>query len=210
MVDNNDKEKSKTPLNKKKKSELPGIFMTNFDDFGSRRPWRQPGQDITDYFNYGFTEETWSIYARQIRTMHERTMLPNPQSSENILLNTALPVDLGGFGQAISEHFVSSEISQLFWKFPEKLLLSFNPGSDNFYSSFEVFLNNVLQPGNADSFHRSLIEELEDKNALLSDNELLRLKPNLRYERNRRISYAINGKEQGNQFGTSNFKPLIK
>lgn len=26
------------------------------------KPWRKPGADITDYFNYGFTEETWAAY----------------------------------------------------------------------------------------------------------------------------------------------------
>jgi pre-mRNA 3'-end-processing factor FIP1 len=26
------------------------------------KPWRMPGADITDYFNYGFTEETWIQY----------------------------------------------------------------------------------------------------------------------------------------------------
>jgi hypothetical protein len=26
------------------------------------KPWRKPGADITDYFNYGFTEESWIAY----------------------------------------------------------------------------------------------------------------------------------------------------
>ena len=26
------------------------------------KPWRKPGADITDYFNYGFNEETWIAY----------------------------------------------------------------------------------------------------------------------------------------------------
>ncbi len=26
------------------------------------KPWRMPGADITDYFNYGFTEESWIQY----------------------------------------------------------------------------------------------------------------------------------------------------
>ncbi|NP_001317811.1 Pre-mRNA polyadenylation factor Fip1 domain-containing protein [Caenorhabditis elegans] len=29
------------------------------------RPWRKPGADITDYFNYGFTEETWNLYCER-------------------------------------------------------------------------------------------------------------------------------------------------
>lgn len=26
------------------------------------KPWRRPGTDITDYFNYGFDEFTWALY----------------------------------------------------------------------------------------------------------------------------------------------------
>lgn len=29
------------------------------------KPWRKPGADITDYFNYGFTEETWRAYCER-------------------------------------------------------------------------------------------------------------------------------------------------
>uniref|UniRef100_A0A914V6S0 Pre-mRNA 3'-end-processing factor FIP1 n=1 Tax=Plectus sambesii TaxID=2011161 RepID=A0A914V6S0_9BILA len=29
------------------------------------KPWRKPGADITDYFNYGFTEETWNMYCER-------------------------------------------------------------------------------------------------------------------------------------------------
>lgn len=36
------------------------------------KPWRKPGADITDYFNYGFNEETWRAYCeRQKRMRHE-------------------------------------------------------------------------------------------------------------------------------------------
>ncbi|PAV67982.1 hypothetical protein WR25_23350 [Diploscapter pachys] len=29
------------------------------------RPWRRPGADLTDYFNYGFTEDTWNTYCER-------------------------------------------------------------------------------------------------------------------------------------------------
>ncbi|KAF7502418.1 hypothetical protein GJ744_005837 [Endocarpon pusillum] len=41
------------------------ILSTDFDtDFPteSSKPWRKPGSDITDYFNYGFDEFTWASY----------------------------------------------------------------------------------------------------------------------------------------------------
>merc|ERR1712137_185361 len=29
------------------------------------RPWNKPGADVTDYFNYGFNEETWQRYCKK-------------------------------------------------------------------------------------------------------------------------------------------------
>ncbi|XP_030749613.1 pre-mRNA 3'-end-processing factor FIP1 [Sitophilus oryzae] len=29
------------------------------------KPWRKPGADITDYFNYGFNEDTWKAYCER-------------------------------------------------------------------------------------------------------------------------------------------------
>ncbi|KAH6612904.1 putative pre-mRNA polyadenylation factor [Chaetomium sp. MPI-SDFR-AT-0129] len=29
------------------------------------RPWRRPGTDLSDYFNYGFDEFTWALYAQK-------------------------------------------------------------------------------------------------------------------------------------------------
>jgi pre-mRNA 3'-end-processing factor FIP1 len=40
--------------------------LDSFED----KPWRKPGADLTDYFNYGFNETTWKAYClkqRQIR-----------------------------------------------------------------------------------------------------------------------------------------------
>lgn len=51
------------------------------------KPWRKPGADITDYFNYGFSEETWRSYCeRQKRMRHESGaglsgLGPNPQQN---------------------------------------------------------------------------------------------------------------------------------
>lgn len=33
------------------------------------KPWRKPGADITDYFNYGFNEETWRSYCERQKKM---------------------------------------------------------------------------------------------------------------------------------------------
>merc|ERR1719461_1564062 len=31
------------------------------------KPWRKPGADITDYFNYGFSEDTWCRHHRLLQ-----------------------------------------------------------------------------------------------------------------------------------------------
>jgi pre-mRNA 3'-end-processing factor FIP1 len=48
------------------------ILSTDFDtDFPteSSKPWRKPGSDITDYFNYGFDEFTWASYCLKQQQM---------------------------------------------------------------------------------------------------------------------------------------------
>lgn len=37
------------------------------DTVDDDKPWLRPGADITDYFNYGFDEETWKIYCEKQR-----------------------------------------------------------------------------------------------------------------------------------------------
>ncbi|KIX04348.1 uncharacterized protein Z518_05216 [Rhinocladiella mackenziei CBS 650.93] len=50
------------------------ILSTDFDaDFPSEssKPWRKPGADITDYFNYGFDEFTWASYCLKQQQMRK-------------------------------------------------------------------------------------------------------------------------------------------
>lgn len=35
----------------------------------NEKPWRRPGTDITDFFNYGFDEFTWTLYANKQETV---------------------------------------------------------------------------------------------------------------------------------------------
>lgn len=35
------------------------------------KPWRKPGADITDYFNFGFNETTWRMYCIKQRMLRE-------------------------------------------------------------------------------------------------------------------------------------------
>ncbi|KAJ2865223.1 cleavage polyadenylation factor subunit fip1 [Coemansia aciculifera] len=60
---------------------LNGIDMFKIDlDMLEEKPWRLPGADVTDYFNFGFNEETWKLYClkqKQLRMeFNARKMLP--------------------------------------------------------------------------------------------------------------------------------------
>lgn len=76
---------NKQPLTRQPPSEKKGKFsVEDFDQIGTvngapaqdveienieDKPWRKPGADITDYFNYGFTEETWQAYCNRQRKL---------------------------------------------------------------------------------------------------------------------------------------------
>lgn len=38
---------------------------------GADRPWKAAGQDVSDYFNYGFNEVTWRIYCLKQKALRE-------------------------------------------------------------------------------------------------------------------------------------------
>ncbi|KAJ8266056.1 hypothetical protein GJAV_G00125400 [Gymnothorax javanicus] len=43
----------------------PEVEADIFED----KPWRKPGADLSDYFNYGFNEETWKAYCEKQRRL---------------------------------------------------------------------------------------------------------------------------------------------
>lgn len=57
------------------------------------KPWRKPGADITDYFNYGFSEETWRAYCERQKKMRHESGAGlsglNPQQSSNNINNNS-------------------------------------------------------------------------------------------------------------------------
>lgn len=45
---------------------INGVPAVEFNlDSLEDKPWRKPGADITDYFNYGFNEDTWRAYCER-------------------------------------------------------------------------------------------------------------------------------------------------
>ncbi|KHJ91837.1 hypothetical protein OESDEN_08287, partial [Oesophagostomum dentatum] len=65
------------------------------------RPWRKPGADITDYFNYGFTEDTWNTYCerqKKLRQEYSNQAAVNKAlfSSINLSNPLGMPPNTGG------------------------------------------------------------------------------------------------------------------
>ena len=46
------------------------IFDHELDNFEDK-PWRKPGADLTDYFNFGFNETTWRAYCVKQKALRE-------------------------------------------------------------------------------------------------------------------------------------------
>ncbi|XP_052795822.1 pre-mRNA 3'-end-processing factor FIP1-like [Mya arenaria] len=44
------------------------------------KPWRKPGADITDYFNYGFNEDTWRRYCQKQNRLRIENGVPIPKA----------------------------------------------------------------------------------------------------------------------------------
>ncbi|KAH7473958.1 hypothetical protein KRP22_005068 [Phytophthora ramorum] len=70
-----------------------GGRRTAFDvdiDLLEDRPWRKPGVDISDYFNYGFDEHTWREYAaRQLRLRRDLAMEKSREQASRQAVNAA-------------------------------------------------------------------------------------------------------------------------
>ena len=89
--------------------EPSGKPITEVDmdaDFGEDdKPWRRPGQDQTDYFNYGFDEFTWSSYCLKQDTLRKEAKDQKKQLEDmhNFMgmggaPAPAAPVPMGGMG----------------------------------------------------------------------------------------------------------------
>ncbi|KAI8929823.1 hypothetical protein BC831DRAFT_442201 [Entophlyctis helioformis] len=57
--------------------DLFDVELESFED----KPWRKPGADITDYFNYGFNEQTWNAYCSKQRAMRDELELQKRMSA---------------------------------------------------------------------------------------------------------------------------------
>ncbi|KAI9123168.1 hypothetical protein K1719_006057 [Acacia pycnantha] len=63
-----------------------GIFDVNIDTL-EEKPWRTPGVDITDYFNFGFDENTWKHYCASLERLWEASMQTGSAVNESSKIN---------------------------------------------------------------------------------------------------------------------------
>jgi pre-mRNA 3'-end-processing factor FIP1 len=57
------------------------------------KPWRKPGADVTDYFNYGFDEFTWTAYCQKQEGLREEF---SPQKMmEQMMLMSGMGMGMG-------------------------------------------------------------------------------------------------------------------
>jgi pre-mRNA 3'-end-processing factor FIP1 len=47
--------------------DIIDVDLESFQD----KPWRKPGADLTDYFNFGFNENTWRAYCNKQKMFRE-------------------------------------------------------------------------------------------------------------------------------------------
>ena len=69
------------------------------------KPWRKPGADITDYFNFGFNETTWRMYCIKQRMLREEYGNAKNNNIPPVLLNN--PMILQGLYPKGNVHFSS-------------------------------------------------------------------------------------------------------
>ncbi|XP_059368934.1 pre-mRNA 3'-end-processing factor FIP1 [Carassius carassius] len=66
------------------------VDVESFDE----KPWRKPGADLSDYFNYGFNEDTWKTYCDKQRRLRISLEFLSLGSSSKIMVHQNSSSDL--------------------------------------------------------------------------------------------------------------------
>ncbi|KAH7639947.1 hypothetical protein HUG17_3980 [Dermatophagoides farinae] len=135
------------------------IYDVNLDSIEDK-PWRKPGSDITDYFNYGFTEETWKVYCDRQRKI--RAMNQNGQFDVNAALNMTqhLPTYLMANNQTINGLATINSKSMMMNDQREPLIKSI-PNNNN---------NNNTNNNNNQSNDQQFIDNSKFSNSIMTIN----------------------------------------
>ncbi|XP_066532990.1 pre-mRNA 3'-end-processing factor FIP1 isoform X5 [Hoplias malabaricus] len=69
-------------------SSISGTAVVEADvESFEEKPWRKPGADLSDYFNYGFSEDTWKSYCDKQRRLRMNLEVLTLGSSNKIIVN---------------------------------------------------------------------------------------------------------------------------
>lgn len=173
--------------------ELPKIFTMNLDEMGPKKPWNQPNQDITDYFNYGFNEETWKLYALQVQKVFQKEDIKKQTQGKNMLINTELPVEAGGFGQPLNKDLRKFECFKMLFKNLEKFWLAQNFNDNDFYNNFDDFIKNVLYTPTFEMERAVLMQYFEEKDIDIDEAEVKKIVAN---SKSPRQGYGQSGQDR--------------
>jgi hypothetical protein len=66
------------------------VFAIDIDQMEDK-PWRRPGVAVSDYFNYGFTEETWRAYCQRQAQLRLENQMRGKIAVYRPAANTVLP-----------------------------------------------------------------------------------------------------------------------
>ncbi|XP_067274565.1 pre-mRNA 3'-end-processing factor FIP1 isoform X2 [Pseudorasbora parva] len=62
------------------------LLQVDVESF-EEKPWRKPGADLSDYFNYGFNEDTWKVYCDKQRRLRMSLEILSLTSSSKIMVH---------------------------------------------------------------------------------------------------------------------------
>lgn len=141
---------------------LPAIYYFDFGSVHTEKPWRKPGVDLSDYFNYGFNEELWRVYVEKIKELHEKAKYSKTESSDDILPYKEIPVELGGMGPPINTEFNDFEAINLLLNKSEQFLDIQNLTENNFYIKLSQFLESSLFSENA-GYYTGILQQFAEK-----------------------------------------------
>ncbi|KAL5611874.1 hypothetical protein BROUX41_000554 [Berkeleyomyces rouxiae] len=64
----------------------------------NEKPWRQPGTDLSDYFNYGFDEFTWALYAAKQESIRNEFSADALMANQKKMMEEFNNMMMGGMG----------------------------------------------------------------------------------------------------------------
>ena len=140
---------------------LPQVFHFNFEDPKVAKKWNNPKEDITDYFNYGFNEESWRIYAEKVKKTFAKKADLCPAFDPNLShFCQSLPLDIGGFGRPVLHStkqvpFVKAALDHPDY-FMDTLMRCPNP------KTLEIMFDKCLYEKELGEVYEALEQEYED------------------------------------------------